>query len=246
MAKRTSNKNNSARKAKASAKKLKLLQRIKNFFKRFSRNDKVKLHKSFKRSYREDYKHDIKLPGLLAHSIKTFQIIFKNWKLFLPFLIIIVIFNIILVGIMSESTYTQFQDTIDETNEKLATGELGNFAKSGLLLIATVVTGGLSQSMEEVQQVFLVILFLIVWLVTIYLVRHYLSGNKPRLRDGLYNALAPLISTLAVFAVCFIECFPIFVVIITYSAAVATDFLATPFYGFKLNEYGLSFKESEE
>ena len=204
--------------------------RLKGFLKQHRRQDKVRLHKSFKRSYKEDYARDIKLPGLLSHSIRTFQIIFQNWKLFLPLLLIIVIFNIVLVGLMSESTYVQFQDTLDETNEQLASGELGNFAKSGLLLIATVTTGGLTQGMTEVQQVFAVILFLVVWLVTIYLIRHILSGHKPKLRDGLYNALAPLISTMAVFGVIFLECIPIMIVIVTYSAAVTTEFLATPFY----------------
>ena len=84
--------------------------------------------------------------------------------------------------------------------------------------------------MTESQQLSAVILFLITWLVTIYLVRQRLANHKVRLRDGLYNALAPFISTLIVVAVILVEAIPIMIVIITYSAAVATNFLATPFY----------------
>ena len=74
------------------------------------------------------------------------------------------------------------------------------------------------------------ITFLILWLVTIYLVRHYLAGHQLKLRDALYNAGAPIISTFCVLAVIIIQLIPIFLVIITYSAAVQTDFLSTPFY----------------
>lgn len=89
---------------------------------------------------------------------------------------------------------------------------------------------GRTAGMGESQTIFMLILFLVMWLVTIFLLRHFLAGEKPRLRDGLYNALAPLLSTLLVFIVIFIQSIPIMLVIITYSAAVLTNFLATPFY----------------
>ena len=186
-------------------------------------------HRSFRRSYREDYMRPFEAPGLLSHAIESLKMLFKNWRLFLPLILIIAIFNILLVGLMSEDTYVTFQNSLDETSKNIKAGELGTFARSGLLLISTITTGGLSQGMTESQQVSAIILFLITWLVTIYLVRHRLAGHKIKLRDGFYNALAPFISTLVVLAVIFIEAIPLMIVIITYSAAVATNFLATPF-----------------
>ena len=196
------------------------------------RAGRVRLHKSFHRSYREDYQRDLEVPGMMYHIFATFKIIFKNWKLFLPLLIIVVVLNSVLVGIMSESTYTQFQDILDQTSMQVAGGDIGNMAKAGLLLISTVTTGGLSGESSEAATVFGVIIFLIIWLVTIFLLRHRLAGHKVKLRDGLYNAMTPLISTFVVFAVAVIQCIPIFLLIIVYSAAVQTDFLATPFYAF--------------
>lgn len=131
---------------------------------------------------------------------------------------------------MSEETYVTFQNAIDQTASDIKAGELGTFARSGLLLISTITTGGLSQGLTESQQLSAVILFLITWLVTIYLVRQILAKHKVKLRDGLYNALTPFISTLVVAAIIFIEAIPLMIVVITYSAAVATDFLSTPFY----------------
>ncbi len=196
-----------------------------------ARKTSKKLHRSFRRSYREDYLRPYEGPGLLSHAITTFRMVFKNWKLFLPLIILVAFFNVILVGLMSESTYVTFQQSLDETTSSLASGkELGTFARSGLLLLSTITTGGLSQGMTEVQQVFAVLLFLISWLIVIYILRHRLAKQKIKLRDALYNALSPLLSTLAVLAVIFIEAIPLMIVIITYSAAVRTNFLATPFY----------------
>lgn len=194
------------------------------------RKDKHQPHKSFRRSYREDYIRKTKATGLLSHAMLTFQMIFKNWKIFLPLIAIMVLMYIVLVGLMSEDFYRQFQDSIEATNEELAHGEIGNFAKAGLLLVSTITTGGLNTGMNEVQVVFTVLLFLIIWLTTIYLLRHLMAGGKPRMRDGLYNALGPLVATLLVFVVMFIQALPLMLVIITYSAAVTTGFLNTPFY----------------
>lgn len=187
-------------------------------------------HRSFRRSYREDYLRSAPQQGLLSHAITTFQLIFRNWKIFLPFIILMTISYTVLVGLLSENLYQQFQTSIDESSVELANGRIGNFAKAGILLLSTVTTGGLDTGMGEVQTTFMILLFLIMWLVTIFLLRHILAGEHPKLRDGLYNALAPLLSTLAIFVVVFIQAIPIMLVIITYSAAVITDFLATPFY----------------
>lgn len=188
------------------------------------------LHKSFKRSYREDYYRELNIPGIMSHIFSTFKILFRNWKLFLPLLIIMVLLNVVLVGLMSESTYTEFQKVLDQTSSELSSGDIGNFAKAGLLLISTVTTGGLSGSSSEAAIVFAILIFLIIWLTTIFLLRHLLAGHKVKLRDGLYNAMSPILSTLVITAVIFIELIPVFILIIVYSAAVQTDFLATPFY----------------
>ena len=208
--------------------------KVRQFFQKirqkFSRPTKVNPHKSFKRSYREDYKRKTNVPGIMHHIFKSFGMIFKNWKLFFPLLIIAVILNVLFVGIMEETDYVDYQETLNETSLQVAGGDIGNFAKAGLLLVSTITTGGLSGESSEAAIVFGVIIFLIIWLVTIFLLRHLLANHKVKLRDGLYNAMTPLISTFLVVLVAFIQCIPIFILIVVYSAAVQTDFLATPFY----------------
>lgn len=193
---------------------------------------RVKLHRSFKRSYREDYQRPLEAPGLVSHATSTLKIIFKNWKIFLPFLLIIVLANILFVGLMSEETYSTVQDSLDESYDALHNGELGRIAKSGLLLVSTVTTGGLTKGMTEVQQLFAILFFAITWLCTIYYLRHLLAGNHPRMRDGLYNALTPLVSTLLVILLLFVHLIPVFVFTIVYTTAVSTEFLTQPLYAF--------------
>ena len=194
------------------------------------RGPKANPHKSFRRSYREDYRRQTPTPGLLSHAMTTFRLIFRHWKTFIPMILVMTCAYIVLVGLMSEDVYQQFNDSINQTSAELANGEIGNFARAGLLLISTVTTGGLDTGMGESQVIFMLLLFLIMWLVTIYLLRHFMSGGHPKLRDGLYNALSRLISTLLVFVVIFVQAIPLMLVVITYSAAVNTGFLNTPFY----------------
>ena len=198
--------------------------------KRFLKNKYKSPHKSFKRSYREDYIRDTKVPGIMYHIFKSFGMIFKNWRLFLPLLIIVVLLNVFFVGLMSESNYVQFQDILDDTSEQVAGGNIGSVAKAGLILVSTISTGGLSGESSEAAVTFGVLIFLIIWLTTIFLLRHLMAGHKVKLRDGFYNAMTPLISTFLVFVVVLFQCIPIFLLIIAYSAAVQTEFLSTPFY----------------
>lgn len=212
--------------AKAEPKKMKkVFSRIKN-----GRPDKVKLHKSFRRSYREDYTRKLEVPGLIAHAVATLKAIFKNWKIFLGLLIITIILNIVLVGLMNEATYRQFEEVLDQTNYELAGGKISNVLKATLIMISTITTGGLSGDSSESAVVFSVLIFLMVWLCTIYILRHRFAGHAIKLRDALYNSMSPLISTLVVFLIILVQCIPLFILLIVYATAVTTDFLATPFY----------------
>lgn len=187
-------------------------------------------HKSFKRSYREDYKKELEVPGIMHHILEAFGTLLKNWKLFLPLLVFVVIVALFFVGIMSEETYQQYQKILDQAASQGEGGGFGVIEKAGLLLASTVSTGGLAGDSGELVVVFGCLIFLTIWLVTVYFIRMIKAEKIVRFRDGLYNAMTPLIPTLFVLVVAIIECVPIFLLIIAYSAAVETEFLAEPFY----------------
>lgn len=148
-----------------------------------------KVHKTFKRSYREDYRRDLEVPGIGHHVFQAFKMIFENWKIFLPLLIIMVLAAVFLMGMVNESSFK-----------------------------------------DVAIDVFAIIIFLVIWLVTIFVLRHKMAGHKIGLRDALYNALTPLLSSLVVLVVAIIQSIPLMILVIAYSAAVETHFLETPFY----------------
>lgn len=196
------------------------------------RSARVRYHYSFRRSYREDYQRKLIAPGLVSHALTSLKILFRNWKLFLPLLLLVVTANILFVGIMSEDNYQTYQESIELSNEVNGYAELGRLAKSGMLVIAGVTNAGLSSGINDVQILLLIIFVLMLWLITTYFLRHILAGNKPRFRDGLYNAFAPIISLLVTAVVFFIHLVPFFIFLILFSTARATDFLTTPLYNF--------------
>lgn len=203
---------------------------LRRFAQRLSRPGKINPHKSFKRTYREDYRRETKVPGIAHHIAETYRILFKNWKIFGSLLAVIVLLSVLFVGVMNESSYVQFQEVLDETTRQATGGDVGNVAKAGMLLVSAVSTGGLSGDSNEAAMAFGVLILLVTWLTTIYLLRHRLAGHVVKMRDGLYNAMTPLISSLVVLFIAIIQCVPIFILTIVYSAAVQTEFLATPFY----------------
>lgn len=100
-----------------------------------------------------------------------------------------------------------------------------------LSVVLSVATVGLSGVVDQTSTgIFMVFIFLIIWLVTIFAVRHVMSHNAITFRDALYNSMAPTMSVLVVLGAILIQSLPIVLVVVTYSAAVETGFLATPFY----------------
>ena len=194
------------------------------------KQDEVRLHRSFKRSYYEDYQRKTELPSLTSQASAAFKMFFKFWKIFLPLLLIFVGLYIFLIGAMSENTLADVKANVEQTNKDVADGKIGTVGKAGLTLLGIISTGGLT-TMNDAQVVIAVLLFAIIWLVTIYLARHLLAGHQEiKMRDGFYSALSPLVSTLVVGLIIFLEAVPIMLTIIVFQVALTTEFLSTPFY----------------
>ncbi|MBB1503255.1 hypothetical protein HG471_000400, partial [Candidatus Saccharibacteria bacterium] len=189
------------------------------------KQDEVRLHHSFKRSYYEDYQRKTELPSLTSQASAAFKMFFKFWKIFLPLLLIFVGLYIFLIGAMSENTLADVKANVEQTNKDVADGKIGTVGKAGLTLLGIISTGGLT-TMNDAQVVIAVLLFTIIWLVTIYLARHLLAGHQEiKMRDGFYSALSPLVSTLVVGLIIFLEAIPIMLTIIVFQVALTTEFL---------------------
>ncbi len=181
-------------------------------------------HRSFRRTRRRDYVRTLALPGYWAFTHSVRRTLWQHRKLFLGLTAIYALLIALMVGIGSQDTYTTLTDTLSSTSGGVLSGGLGALGQASLLL-ATTVSGSLSQNLTEVQQVYAVILGLLTWLTTIWLLRNVLAGHKVKLRDGLYSSGAPILATFLVGLVFIVQLLPLALALIGYSAASSTGLL---------------------
>lgn len=172
-------------------------------------------HRSFRRTRRRDYARSLKLPGYVAFTAGVWQMISRQRHIFIPLIVLYAVLMLALGGITNQSTYEQINDLLKESAPTVFTGGAGKLGQAGLLLLSTFATGPTATSAE--QQVLLGLMMILAWLTTVWLLRELLLKRKPRLRDGLYNSSAPLLSTLAILAVFVLQSLPVGVVALMYA-----------------------------
>jgi len=181
-------------------------------------------HRSFRRTYRRDYIRSFELPGYFKFTKSVMISIWANKKVFLLLALVYAIFMALITGMASQDIYSSLVDTMKSTSGDTITGFWGEIGKAGLLFVSTA-TGSLNGSLSDVEQVFSIILILMVWMSSIWLLRNILAGHKVKLRDSLYNSSSPIISTFIVLLLLMIQLVPLAIAIIGYGAASTTGLL---------------------
>lgn len=201
-------------------------------------------HRSFRHTRQRDYVRSLKLPGYWAFTNQVRWILWQHKYTFLFLIILYGILSALLVGLASQSTYSQLNDTLQESGGEFFQGNWGEIGKAGILL-ATGVVGSLNNAPTEAQRISGGILALMVWLTTVWLLRAIVAGRKPKLRDGIYNAGAPIVSSFLVSLALILQLLPLAIVAIGYGAAMASGLLnegveAMVFWVFALSLIALS------
>ncbi len=176
---------------------------------------KQRPHHSFTLTRRRDYKRQLAVPGYFALTIEVGMFIRQHAKLFMGLITLYALIVIVLGGLTSQATYVELQNTVSAgvtTDYGEIVGKAGQAAMT--LLSSISVTGNLG----EVQQLYLAIALLLIWMCAVWLARELMAGHAPKLRDGLYNSGAPFISTLLLGVVCLLQLVPIGILALVYSA----------------------------
>lgn len=181
-------------------------------------------HRSFRLTRRRDYARSLKIPGYISFAHEVTVTVVRSWRLFLPLILIYTVAYAVLIGIVSQSTYVSLENTLKETGAQTAMGSWGALGQAGLLL-ASMISSENSSDTNEAQQVFAVLLFLLLWLTVIWLLRSKLAGHAVRLRDGLYNAGAPLVAMFMIFFLVVVQLLPIAAALLAYFSASASGLL---------------------
>lgn len=181
-------------------------------------------HRSFIRTRRRDYARSLKMSGYFAFANYVRKTIWQNRKTFILLAIAYAVLTCLMVGIASQDLYATLTDTLRTTSGEAFVGVWGEIGKSGLLFL-TALTGGMSQNLTDVQQIYTGIIILMTWLTSVWLLRNILAGHKVKVRDGLYSAGAPILSTFIVALLLIIQLLPFALALFGYSAAYATGLL---------------------
>jgi hypothetical protein len=181
-------------------------------------------HRSFHRTKRRDYARELKLPGYVKFTTYVSKTMWSNRKTFVLLGAVYVLVTLLLVGLASQDLYSTMSSTLTQTSGDLFGGGFGQVGKAGLLFLTTA-TGGISQNLTEAQQIYAGLILILTWMTTVWLLRNIMAGHKVKVRDGLYNAGAPIVSTFVVAVVFIVQLLPLGLALIAYSAASATGLL---------------------
>ncbi len=192
---------------------------------RLREHAQAKTHRSFRRTRRRDYVRPLTLPGVISLTRETGRTLWGRRRIFLPLMAIYALLYVVLVGVGSQDAYTQLGAFFADNSEELLDGGIGAVSQVGIT-IATLAVSGLRSETSDVQQVFAVLLGLLAWLTTVWILRNSLAGHKVKMRDGLYNAGAPLISTFVIILVIVVQLLPLAVTAMGYSAAVSAGIVS--------------------
>lgn len=175
-------------------------------------------HQSFRLTYRRDYIRSLEIPGYFSFTHSVWRHLFVYKKIFIVAVVVFALLNALLVGLASQDMYMQAVDILKQTGSEIFSGGWGEMGK-GLLLTATIVSGSFDGTSGDAQQIYGLLLFLMLWLCTIWLVRAQLAGHAPKFRDGLYNSAAPLVATLLVSLLFIVQLVPAALGILLYQVA---------------------------
>jgi hypothetical protein len=181
-------------------------------------------HDSFRITHRRDYVRSLELPGYFAFTKYVNKTLWTYRKTFISLTLIYALLTILMVGIASQDTYTTLLDTLQTTSGDFFNGVWGGIGKTSLLFM-TAISGGFSQDLSDSQQIYAGFITLLTWLTSVWLLRNILAGHNVKLRDGLYNAGSPIISTFVVALLFMVQLLPMALAFIGYSAASATGLL---------------------
>jgi len=181
-------------------------------------------HRSFRLTRRRDYARSLALPGFFSFTHEVNATLWKYRRIFGRLLIVLVIASAVLAGLGSEEAYTSLIDSLNETTSTVIDGDISQIGNA-FLLLSSIVGGGLITSPSDAQQIFGVIIAVLTWLTTVWLLRNVLAGHKVTMRDGLYSAGSPIIAMLVTAFILVIQLIPVGVVILGYTAADSTGLL---------------------
>lgn len=183
-------------------------------------------HRSFQLTKRRDYARSLKLPGYIAFTIEVSQTLWRRKATFVGLGLIFLLLTIAFGLLGSQDLYSQLAELMSSTApEGLYEGITGEVSKAGLMLLS-IASAGLTTELSEGQLIAAALFGLYLWMTVVWLLRNIMAGKKVNIRDGVYTAGAPLVSTLLMFLVLLIQLVPGSLAVIIVTAGLQSGFIS--------------------
>lgn len=164
------------------------------------------------------------LPNFIAFTVEVWRTIWQYKSTFWRLVVLYALLSGVFVGIASQDVYSQLSSILRQMGGEVLRGDASKFGEVGEVLL-TSLTGAANPAIGEAQQFIGGLLVLIVWLTTVWLLRAFLAGHNPQLRDGFYNSGAPLVPTFLLSFLLVIQLIPAAIAVIVMAAAIPTGFI---------------------
>jgi len=207
------------------SKKNTLTKRLKTPIVRLQDLRKRRAHKSFAMTKQRDIPKRPTLPRYLPFTRSVFDLLWKYRRTFGLFAVLYILASGLLIGFSQQDQYRNLAGAVQDAAPDLAADGIGVIGQTVSLFGATI-SGTLNASLTEIQQLYLAILYLVTWLVLVWLMRQLYVNNDIKIREALYNACAPFISTLLIVGLMLLQAIPGAIGIFVFSIATQNGILA--------------------
>jgi len=199
-------------------------QKVSNARKKRRASAESRAHRSFRVTRRRDVPKPVALPGYIRFTVDVFQMLATHRAIFIRLVLLVWVFSLLLLGATQQTQYDSLRENISLLSGEVTSGEYKAPLEVGTLFLS-VATGGLSLALSETQQLYMSLTYLFIWLVVVWLLRHLVAGAALKLRDGLYNAGAPLLSTLLIALAGLVQLLPAALGVVVFSSATSSGLI---------------------
>lgn len=181
-------------------------------------------HQSFVLTRKRDKAKKPKLEKLIPFTINVFKTLWESKGIFSRFLALYFVLALLMVGLIQNTNISTVNEAIDTVKES-GTTQLEEPLSRAFVVVTSSLSGALNSNLSEVQQFYMLALYIFVALVTIWLLRQRMAAKKVNLRDGLYSAGAPLIALYVLVAIGIAQLIPAALGVLAYSVATSGGFI---------------------
>lgn len=184
-------------------------------------------HRSFQLTRRRDSSRSLNIEGYVAFTLYVNRIFRQYWRMFGLLVVIYALIMAILGAITTQETYDSIDALLRGAAGDFFGKGIGQIGQAGLVALSAFASS--AGNLQPDAHVYLILSLILAWLSTVWLLREIMLGRKPKLRDGLYNSGAPLLSTLGVVIVLVVQLLPIGLIVLAYAALSSVGFIEDGF-----------------